>query len=108
MSDIIIASNEHKFSTDAYEEMEGHFIEKNGRLPLADEAMTLYAIATKICPICKHKFVDRDGTIAMHMIEQHLSHTFTPEDMKLIKVMAKQSKAKFNNMSDIAISQRRV
>jgi hypothetical protein len=50
----------------AYEELEGKFMEKFGRLPNADEAMTFYAIETKQCPLCGEKNLDQ---AVLHMMK---------------------------------------
>lgn len=68
---IIIQPHRFRFSDMAYEEIEGRFFEKFGRLPNAMEAMTFYAIETKQCPLCEQKFKSWDGSITKHMIQHY-------------------------------------
>lgn len=58
-----------KLSADALEEVEGRFMARFGRIPTAEETMTLYAIETHTCPLCGAKL--RDGEATIHMANRH-------------------------------------
>ena len=85
----LIKSHKFTFSNDGFEEMEGRFRERFGRLPTAWESMTFYALETKQCPICEEKFKNYDG-ITEHMLMNHLMD-FIPDDEKPNLVLAIQN-----------------
>ena len=76
----LISPHKFTFTNDGFEEMEGRFFERFGRLPNAWESMTFYALETKQCPMCEEKFKNTDG-ITEHMVMKHVIDLI-PEDEK--------------------------
>lgn len=70
----IIKTKQATFSEDAYEEVEGRYVEQHGMLPDAKRAFTLLAIEQHQCPLCDAKLEHYEAV--EHMIKQHF-----PEDL---------------------------
>lgn len=71
----IIKKKKPTFSENAYEEIEGRYMEHHGHLPDAKRAFTMLAIEQHQCPLCDQKLSHYEAV--EHMIKVHF-----PEDLE--------------------------